>query len=173
MLSTHLFAISVAFRNIGCLSQYRLPSSIIPIVQPMSFRGEVLVVIMNNQADWEIVSTQHWYRVPSEQVQKLQQANQWQPKWLAFYQTKVFGAEAYAIRYYAEVKTIREVRRWELFPEEPKNSKSEHQYHKLELLPLQARSTPLCSKTLRRIAFIPTTWQRFNHAQDICELLCD
>jgi hypothetical protein len=137
----------------------------------MSSRGEVLVVIINNSADWQIACTEQWYRIPTEQVKKLQQLNQWHPRWLAFYQTKVFGAEAYAVNYYAEVKTLQEVCRGELFPDQPQTAKSKQRYYKVELHPLERRSPPLISKTLRRITFIPTTWQAFNQAQDLSELL--
>ncbi|MBM0742636.1 hypothetical protein JOY44_13600 [Phormidium sp. CLA17] len=123
----------------------------------MSSPGEVLIAILNNRSDMDIVRNQHWYRIPGNQMAKLKQQQCWQPKGLAFYQTKVFGAEAYTIHYYAEVTAIHEVHRWKLFPEEPRNAKSEKHYCKLELSSLEKLSKPIISNRLRRITFIPTT----------------
>jgi hypothetical protein len=139
----------------------------------MSTHGEVLVVIINNQADWEIVCTQHWYRIPIAQVDKLKQRNAWHPKWLAFYQTKEFATAAHTVTYYAEVQVIAEVERWELFPDEPKTVNSEKRYAKLELSCLQQLSEPIVSKRLRRITFIPTTWEKLTQAQEINDLWND
>lgn len=85
----------------------------------MTRRGDVLVAVMNSSADLAIARSQHWYRMPIVQAEKLKQQGYWSPQWLAFYQTKVFGAEAYAIHYYAQVQQICEVYRWELFPDQP------------------------------------------------------
>jgi hypothetical protein len=136
----------------------------------MSSCGEVLITILNNWADLEIARDQHWYRIPVDQVAKLKQRQCWQPKWLAFYQTKVFGTEAHTVRYYAEVTAIHEVYRWELFPEEHRSAKSEKRYCKLELSSLEQLSKPIISKRLRRIVFISTTWEKFILAEQISEL---
>ena len=139
-------------------------------LSPMSCCGEVLVAILNNRADLEIARDQHWYRMPIDQVARLKQRKCWQPKWLAFYQTKVFGDEAHTVRYYAEVTAIREVYRWELFPTEPQTAKSEKRYCKLELSSLEQLTKPITSERFRRIAFIPTTWEKFILAKEISEL---
>ncbi|PZV15412.1 MAG: hypothetical protein DCF22_07310 [Leptolyngbya sp.] len=136
----------------------------------MSCCGEVLIAILNNRADLEIARDQHWYRIPVDQVAKLKQRECWQPKWLAFYQTKVFGAEAHPVRYYAEVTAIREVYRWELFPEESRTAKGEKRYCKLELGMLEKLPHPIASSRLKRILFIPTTWEKFTLAKEISEL---
>lgn len=138
----------------------------------MSTRGEVLVVIMNSRADWAIACDRHWYRIPNEQVEKLKQRNQWlPPKWIAFYQTKVFGKKkGCAISFCSEVTAIRQVSRSELFPEEVKNAKSEKLYYKLEFDELQSLVNPIPSQRLRRITFIPTTWTKFIQAKEINDL---
>lgn len=136
----------------------------------MASCGEVLITILNNWADLEIARDQHWYRIPADQVEKLKQRQCWQPKWLAFYQTKMFEAEAHTVRYYAEVTAIREVYRWELFPEEPRNAKSENRYCKLDLGTLEKLAQPISSSRLRRILFIPTTWEKLLLAKEISEL---
>ena len=73
----------------------------------MSIRGEVLVAIINDKRDFAIVHNQNWYRIPVSSVKQWLK-ERWPPQWLAFYQTKVFGAEAYAVSYFAPVIQIRE-----------------------------------------------------------------
>ncbi len=137
----------------------------------MSPRGEVLVAIMSELADWAIAREQQWYRIPVEQVDKLKQRNQWPPRWLAFYQTKEFGEqEGCAVNFFAEVNTIRQVSRTELFPNEMKNRKSGRSYYKLEFGELRPLPIPIPSQRLRRITFIPTTWAKFTQAREINDL---
>ena len=137
----------------------------------MARRGEVLIAVMNSQVDLAIAREQHWYRIPVVQSEKLKQQGYWLPVWLAFYQTKVFGPEAYSVNYYASVRQICEVYRWELFPDQPRNDKSKQCYSRLELSPLEKLSQPIVSLRLRRITFMPTTWNQFKTARAIEELL--
>ncbi len=132
-------------------------------------QGEVLVAILNNKDDLNILYEQHWYRIPVASVNKLLKGR-WPPRWLAFYQTKVFGKHAYAVRYYAEVIDIQEARRWDLFPDEPPNSKQKKLYYKLNIKPLQTLENPIFSRRWRRIIFIPTTWKKFISASEINDL---
>jgi very-short-patch-repair endonuclease len=125
----------------------------------------VLVAIMNNQRDFGILREQLWYRVPVATAPK-----RWPPKWLAFYQTKVFGDEAYAVRYYGCVRGIRRVRRRELFPRELPNPKSDHRYHQVHLYSLEPLPRPITSPKGRRIVFIPTTWQKLTQAREVNDL---
>ncbi|SRR5579883_698894 len=137
----------------------------------MNHRGEVLIAVINNEHDLAIARDQHWYRIPVAQAEKLQQQVVWPPQWLAFYQTKIFGADAYTVRHYARVSAIRDVYRWELFPGQPNDAKREQRYCKLELSPLETLPHPIVSQNLRRIAFIATTWEKFTKATVINELL--
>ena len=135
-------------------------------------RGEVLVAIMNNLLDFAIARDQHWYRIPVRSAENLLKAR-WPPQWLAFYQTKVFGSEAYAVRYYASVLDIRQVFRWQLFPNEPRDEKGKKRYCQLILSPLQQLPHPILSRRWRRIVFIPTTWHKFINAVEINDLYDD
>lgn len=81
-------------------------------------KNEVLVAIINNLLDFAVARDQHWYRIPVRSVENLLK-KRWPPQWLAFYLTKVFGSEAYAVNYYARVLAIRKVFRGQLFPEQP------------------------------------------------------
>ena len=135
----------------------------------MAKRGEVLVAIVNNTSDFEFVKNQNWYRIPVSSVKKWLK-ERWPPQWLAFYQTKIFGDEAYSVSYYAEVLDIRKVFRWELFPDDPLNEKSNRRYYQLILSPLKELPQPILSRRWRRIVFIPTTWRKFVSAIEINDL---
>lgn len=135
----------------------------------MSAYGEVLVSILNNRLDFNIAYEQHWYRIPVSSVKKLLK-HRWPPQWLAFYQTKVFGQEAHAVNYFAQVIDIQKVYRHQLFPDEPYNAKSNKHYCKLILQPLQRLPEPIFSRRLRRIVFIPTTVEKFFNAVEINDL---
>jgi very-short-patch-repair endonuclease len=128
-------------------------------------RGQVLVAIMNNNADLGILREQGWCRIPVATAPQ-----RWSPKWLAFYQTKVFDDGAFAVRYYGLVRSIRIVRRYELFPKEPLNPKSERKCYEIHLHSLEQLPAPIYSRRLRRIVFISTTWQKFSHAIEINDL---
>lgn len=128
-------------------------------------RGQVLVAIMNSKADFSILREQGWYRIPVAKAPK-----RWPPQWLAFYQTKIFGDEAFAVNYYGLVREIRTVRRRELFPNEIPSSKSDRQYYQIHLHNLEQLPAPILSRRLRRIVFIPTTWQKFSQAVEINDL---
>lgn len=130
---------------------------------------ELLIAIINNKSDFNIIKKNGWYRIPVISANKWLEKC-WPPQWLAFYQTKVFGAEAFSVNYYAKVIDIRIVGRQELFPGEPPNKKSGRQYYQIFLEPLQKLPKPIISKRLRRIVFIPTTWNRFINATEINDL---
>lgn len=135
----------------------------------MSQRGELLIAIINNRLDFNLAREKHWYRIPVSSKEKWLK-ERWPPRWLALYQTKVFGREAYAINYYAKVLDIRQVFRWELFPNQPRNDKSNRRYYQLFLEPLRRLPNPISSRRRRRIVFIPTTWQKFVNAGEINDL---
>jgi len=128
-------------------------------------RGEVLVAIMNDPADFALAQERHWYRIPVDSTPK-----RWPPQWLAFYQTKIFGDEACSVRYYARVDSIKTAARQELFPDEARNQKSKRIYHQLMLEPLERLPAPIFSRRFRRIVFIPTTWEKFTQAVEINDL---
>jgi very-short-patch-repair endonuclease len=135
----------------------------------MPYRGEVLVAIINNRADFALAMEQHWYRVPvSSQEKWLKDC--WPPKWLALYQTQAVEPRAHAINYYARVLTICQADRRELFPDEPLNDKSNRRYHRLLLGPIRHLPKPIVSRRRRRIIFIPTTCEKFVTATEINDL---
>ncbi|MDM8516277.1 DUF559 domain-containing protein [Desulfobacterales bacterium HSG16] len=92
------------------------------------------------------------------------------PQWLGFYQTKIFGQEAFAINYYAQILDIKKVYRWQLFPSEKPNKKTQRRYYKIFIAPLQKLEKPIISLRRRRIHFIQTTWNKFINAVEINDL---
>jgi len=135
----------------------------------ISERGEVLVAILNNQLDFAILREQGWYRIPVSSVEKWLK-ERWPPRWLAFYQTKAFGEEAHAIHYYGEVLQIRKIPRGQLFPDDPQNPRNDQLYYQLFVEPLKKLPKPIYSHRLRRIVFIPTTWEKFVAAKEVNDL---
>ncbi|MCI5218562.1 MAG: DUF559 domain-containing protein [Candidatus Electrothrix sp. LOE2] len=135
----------------------------------MSDQGEVLIAILNDKRDFSILHDRHWYRIPVSSAHKWLK-NRWPPQYIAFYQTKIFGSDAYSISYYTKVIQVRKVCRQELFPDEMPNRKSNRQYYQLILNPLQKLPKPIFSRRRRRIVFIPTTWYKFIHAAEINDL---
>lgn len=135
----------------------------------MSKRGEVLVAIINNKLDFAVLREQLWYRIPVSSVEKWLN-ERWPPKWLAVYQTMAFGAEKHSVNYFAEVLDIREVRRWQLFPNEPQGEKGNRLYYQVVVKSIQTLPKPIYSRRYRRIIFIPTTWEKFANAGEINDL---
>jgi very-short-patch-repair endonuclease len=128
-------------------------------------RGDVLVAILPSKADFEILHQQGWYRIPVEKAPK-----RWPPRWLAFYQPKVFGSQAFAVNYYGTVRDIWRVKRRELFPDVPHHPMAEREYYKIRLEGLKLLPRPIVSARWRRIVFIPTTWSKFAGAEEINDL---
>ena len=133
--------------------------------------SQVLVAIVNNLEDMRFVREAGWYRIRVSSAQRWLK-DRWPPRMLAFYQTKVFGSEAYAIKYYAVVQDIRIASRMNLFPDTPSNHpKADRRYYQLQLGELQTFPQPIISRRLRRIVFIPTTLEKFRTAVEINDLL--
>ena len=124
---------------------------------------------MNSPADLEIARTQHWYRIPVSSVERWL-SKRWPPDWLGFYQTQIFGEEAYGVRYYARVLDTRTVRRRDLLPSEFGDPKADRLYHQVMLTPLLTLPMPIESRRWRRITFIPTTWGKLWRAREINDL---
>lgn len=130
---------------------------------------EVLVAILNTLQDLQIAQSEHWYRIPVASADKWLR-RRWPPDWLAFYQPKIFGAEAFAVRYYSRVLDICKMQRQDLFPDDPDDARATQWYYRLLLEPLQQLPQPIFSRRWRRIVFISSTWQKFTNAVEINDL---
>jgi hypothetical protein len=126
----------------------------------------VLVAIMNNRRDFERVCDQGWYRIPVKHAPPATAESDY----VAFYFTRAFGEERWAIHWYAPVRGHELVRRRDLLPDEPDHPRADRAYYKLQLGPLERLEPPIISLRWRRVTFIETTWDRFQMAQEINEL---
>lgn len=131
-------------------------------------KKEGLISILKDKSDLTILQEEGWYRIPVSSAPK-----RWPPNWLAFYQPKNFGEDAYQIRYFGQVKDIHIAKRSEIFPNEITSVKSDREYYILNLAKLEERDIPLISIRPRRLVFIPTTWAKFEHAEQINDLFDD
>ncbi|RME97493.1 MAG: hypothetical protein D6768_19520 [Chloroflexi bacterium] len=129
----------------------------------------VLVAVMNNLEDWRRVQDEGWYRIP------VKRAPPPVPNidWLAFYQTRVFGDDRWAVHYFARVTGHELLTRRELLPAEPEHPRAGQWYYKLNLGPLHHKLPPIVSDKWRRITFVFTTGDRFEAATEIGGLLKD
>lgn len=125
----------------------------------------VLVVLVNNHEDWRRICEEHWYRIPLRSTPLPVAA-----EFLAFYQTRVFGPEAWQISYYAPVQTYRIVARRDVLPDEPNHARADDLYYRIEIGPIQRLARPIPSRRLRRVTFIPTTSTQLFHAADVADL---
>ena len=128
--------------------------------------ARVLVAVMNNRRDFEIARDEGWYRIPVKHAP----ASTQETEVLAFYFTRVFGEEKWAIHWYAPVRGHELARRRDLLPDEPDHPRADDRYYKLQLGPLVRLERPIPSLRWRRITFIETTWDRFQMAREINDL---
>jgi hypothetical protein len=126
----------------------------------------VLVAIMNSQRDWSLVQDEGWYRIP------VKHAPEGSPHfdWLAFYFTKAFGENRWAIHYYTPIEGQELVTRRDLFPSELNHPRAGGWYYKLQLGPLEHKIPPIVSARWRRVTFIVTSGDRFMQAVEINDL---
>jgi hypothetical protein len=126
----------------------------------------VLVAVMNDRRDFDRARDEGWYRVPAKHAPPTAPHSEY----LAFYFTKAFGEERWAIHWYAPVRGHELARRRDLLPDEPNHPRADQVYYVLQLGPLERLEPPIISLRWRRITFIETTWDRFQMAQEINEL---
>ncbi len=127
----------------------------------------VLIAIMNNKTDWSRVQDEGWYRIPvkhaPEPVPHIDI--------IAFYFTKPFGSDKWAVHYYAAVTGHELLTRKDLIPGQPDHKRAGDWYYKLELGPLQHKIPPIKTERWRRVTFVFTTGDRFEAAEDMSDLL--
>ena len=125
----------------------------------------VLVVLLNNARDLARARDEGWYRIPVRRAPSRLGAD-----YLAFYQTRAFGDEAYTVQYLAAVRRVHVLPRARLLPDEPDHPRAHEDYYKIEIGPLERLPHPVPSRALRRITFIPTTLGQLLTAEEINDL---
>jgi hypothetical protein len=131
----------------------------------ISLEARVLVAVVTRPRDLAAARAEGWNRIPLRRAPRVLSA-----EWLAFYQTAAFGAERWAVRYLAAVRSVGVATRAVLLPEEPDHPRADERYYRFALGPLRVLPAPLPSRRLRRITFIPTTYGQLLRAGDVVEL---
>ncbi|MBE9506453.1 MAG: hypothetical protein IMY86_00250 [Chloroflexi bacterium] len=121
---------------------------------------------MNNRRDFKIARDEGWYRIPTKHAPQ----GATEAAVLAFYFTRAFGDEKWAIHWYTPSRGYELVHRRDLFPDELDHPRADETYYKLQLGPLMKLEQPIPSLRWRRITFIDTTWDRFTAAEEINDL---
>jgi hypothetical protein len=128
----------------------------------------VLVVYVPRPADFDHIRQDGWYRIPQRHA-----PNEFQTTYYAFYFGRHFGEQKWAIHYYARRLGHELVTRRLLLPQEPDHPRADDLYYKVQLGPVQPLERPILSLRWRRITFIHTTWDRFQDAREINDLLLE
>jgi hypothetical protein len=128
--------------------------------------SSVLVAVMNSPRDLAFAREQHWYRIPQQTAPKF-----FPPDFVAFYCTKSFGAQAFSVHWYAQVRGHELLTRRDLLPDEAQHPHAQEPYYKLQLGPLLELPHPIPSKRWRRLTFVLTTGERLFSAWEINDLI--
>lgn len=128
----------------------------------------VLVVYVPTPADFELIKSEGWYRIPQRHAPK-----GFSSEYFAFYFGQSFGSEKWAIHYFAPRLGHELVYRRDLFPQEPDHPRADSLYYKVQLGTLIKLENPVLSLRWRRLTFLHTTWDRFQDATEINDLLID
>ena len=127
----------------------------------------VLVGVMTRPKDLEIARVQRWYHIPHDRAPRGVDS-----EYIAFYFTAAFGDELkWGVHYYARRTGHELLRRRDLLPDEADHPHADRVYYKIQLGPLQRKEPPITSRAWRRITFLHTTWDRFQAARDVKDLL--
>ncbi len=132
----------------------------------MQSDDRVLVAYVRDSADFTLIQTENWYRIPVRHAPKGIYA-----EWIAFYFGKSFGVDKYAIHYVARNAGHELTTRQHLFPDQPDHPRANDLYYKLQLGDLRRLDRPIISLRWRRVLFIHTTGDRFQTAHELNDLL--
>jgi hypothetical protein len=126
----------------------------------------VLVVVVNNQRDWEIARQRGWYRIPVKRAPRRVGAD-----YLAFYFTGAFPeGQRHRVLYYAPIRAYRLATRAALLPDEADHPRAQDSYFKIEIGPLERLADPIVSRKFRRVTFISTRLDLLLNAIEINDL---
>jgi very-short-patch-repair endonuclease len=128
-------------------------------------KSEVLVALLKEKAHFNNLREQSWYHLPVTSTPK-----RWPPEYIAFYQPKAFGFDAFRIRYFGRVKEITQTPYQKLFPNQFDSKKSDKIYHQIFVEKLEQLPHPIPSRLPRSNVFISTTWAKFINAGQLNDL---
>lgn len=125
----------------------------------------VLIAVLNNRADWQRICEEGWYRIPVKHAPRRMAADV-----LAWYQTRAFGEQGGQVRWYAPIDRYTITTRRELLPAEADHPRAAERYWRIEVGPLAELPRPIPAMRFRRVAFIPTRWERLLTAHSLTDL---
>jgi hypothetical protein len=134
----------------------------------MKQKKDLLIALLNNKDDYRIAHQEQWYRIPVEYAPLI--VKEKNLHYIAFYQTRIFGYNAFKIQWYGEVKNISVVKRKKLFPGLESDPKAEKEYYKIEFGKLRKLPQPIFSPRHRRVLFITTTFNQLELAKELNDL---
>jgi hypothetical protein len=126
----------------------------------------VLVAVMTDPRDLEIARLFGWYRIPLRTAPKVIAVD-----YLAFYQTKAFNDQKWRIEFIAQVRGHELATRGELLREDPNHPRSNEEYFKVQIGPLEQLPNPILADKWRRITFLYTTGEYLLGAETINDLV--
>lgn len=129
---------------------------------------DALVAILKDKQDLLFVEREHWYRIPVKSAPEI--IRNGTAKYIAWYQPKIFGNEAFAVRRYAEIADVSVCLRRDLLPEEATSPKANDRYYKISFNEVLTFPQPIVSARHRRLLFIPTTREKLFLAREINEV---
>ncbi|HEX3053847.1 MAG TPA: hypothetical protein VHP83_24530 [Aggregatilineaceae bacterium] len=125
----------------------------------------ILVGVINRKRDFEKVQAEGWYRIPQGRFPKGIQT-----EYVAFFFSQAFKELNGGIHFYAPFQGVELVYRRDLLPEEASHPRANELYYKVQLGELRRRETAILNPTRRSVAFIYTTWDRFEQAATLADL---
>lgn len=128
----------------------------------------VLVVYVPSPSDFALIRQNGWYRIPQRHAPK-----GFISEFYAFYFGQNFGSQKWAIHFYAKQLGYELVDRQALLPDQPEHPRASELYYKIQLGPLIELENPIISLRWRRLTFLHTTWDRFQEATEINDLLVE
>ncbi len=161
------FAPDLAAHHFGQVTTIKEETTAYQVQLPVGAASDqqVLVALLNNQADWRRVQEEGWYRIPVKRAPERVGAD-----FLAFYQTKALAPESFGIYYYAPVLRYQLRQRRDLLPEEVDHPRADDWYYQIFLGERRTLSRPILSRHLRRVTFIRTTLAKLLAAREINDL---
>jgi very-short-patch-repair endonuclease len=129
----------------------------------MNKNKTVLIALLPEKSDWYIANTEKWYRIRTDTKNLPINIKDGSSEYIAFYHNSKFDEELkWKVVKYARIKRILVVKRADLFPNEPQNSKKAYRsYYKIEFDELLDLHQPFIAREQRRILFVPTSEDKF------------
>jgi hypothetical protein len=132
----------------------------------LSSTSLVLVALLPSPRDLEIARLLGWYRIPLRTAPKVIAVD-----YLAFYQPASFGDRGGQIEFISQVRGHELATRAELLRDERDHPRSNEEYYKVQLGPLEKLPRPVTTEKWRRLTFLYTTGEYLLTAKSLTDLV--